>query len=134
MPAAPLPPDLEAFLAAPRPAVVATVRPDGSPSSAATWYDWRDQRVVLSMDGNGARARNLRHDPRFSLTVLADDWYHQLTVLGRIVELRSDTDFADLDRISHRYTGEAYPRDGADPTVTAFGVVERWHTWGTPGR
>jgi len=131
VPAAPLPPELDAFLAAPRPAVVATVRPDGSPSTAATWYDWRDGRIVLSMDGNAARIRNLRYDPRFSLTVLADDWYDQLTVYGRIVEIRDDPDYVELDAMAVRYRGRPYDRTGAT-SVAAFGVIERWHAFGSP--
>ena len=39
MPPTPVPPEIEEFLKQPNPAVVATVRPDGSPHSVATWYD-----------------------------------------------------------------------------------------------
>ncbi len=131
MPPAPLPPELEAFLAAPRQAVIATVRSDGSPSTAATWYDWRDGRIVLSMDDDGARSRNLRRDPRFSLTVLADDWYHHVTVYGHIVEIRPDPDLVLLDVMSFRYTGEPYERTGT-ASIAAFGVVDRWYVFGSP--
>jgi PPOX class probable F420-dependent enzyme len=132
VPRAPLPPELDAFLAGPRAAVVATVRPDGSPASAATWYDWRDGRIVLCMDHDGPRARNLLRDPRFSLTVLGDDWYVQLTVYGRMVELRDDPGLADLDAMSMRYRGEPYEAEG-QASFTAIGVVDRWSGWGLSG-
>jgi PPOX class probable F420-dependent enzyme len=132
VPAAPLPPELDAFLARPNAAVVATVGSDGAPLSAATWYDWREGRIVLCMDPGGPRARSLRHEPRFSLTVLAGDWYHQLTVYGRVVELRDDPELDDLDAMSRRYRGTPYDSAYGSST-TAIAVVERWSTWGDPG-
>ena len=45
MPPVPVPPEVDAFLAWPNPAVVATVSPSGEPHTAATWYDWEDGRI-----------------------------------------------------------------------------------------
>ncbi len=67
---APLPPELERFLTKPRPAVVSTLRPDGSPVTTVTWYEWLAGRVLLTMDADGRRIRNIRRDPRVALTVL----------------------------------------------------------------
>ncbi|MGH3499208.1 MAG: pyridoxamine 5'-phosphate oxidase family protein, partial [Nocardioidaceae bacterium] len=36
----PLPAEAAELLAKPNPAVIATLRPDGQPVSAATWYLW----------------------------------------------------------------------------------------------
>ena len=55
MPPAPVPPEIEAFLREPNPAVVATLRADGSPHSVATWYDWVDGLILLNMDATRAR-------------------------------------------------------------------------------
>jgi Pyridoxamine 5'-phosphate oxidase len=38
MPKPPLPPELDALLREPNPAVIATLKPDGAPHSVATWY------------------------------------------------------------------------------------------------
>ena len=132
MPGAPLPPDLARFVAAPRPAVVGSVRPDGTPVTTAVWYGWEDERILLSMRADGPRARNLRNDPRVALTILGESWYDHVSILGRVVELRDDPDLADLDRLSTRYDGEPYP-DRDFRCVSAIVEVERWHTWGTPG-
>ena len=132
MPSAPLPPLLERFLSAPRPAVVAVAGRDGRPVSAATWYLYEQGRVILSMASDGLRHRHVLADPRISLTVLADDWYSHVSVIGRVVELRDDVDHADIDRISHLYRGEPYGRRD-EALVTAVATVERWHTYGEPG-
>jgi PPOX class probable F420-dependent enzyme len=133
VPRAPLPPELQSFLAAPNPAVVATVRPDGSPVSTATWYEWQDGSFLLSMDAGGPRLRNLRHDPRLALTVLGESFYDHVSLLGHVVEIREDVDLADIDRLSLRYLDEPYDdREYAGASVVAR--VDRWHTWGKPGR
>ncbi len=61
MPQAPLPPELEQFAKVPRPAIVGTVRADGAPVTAATWYDWDDGRIMLSMNLKERRIHNIRH-------------------------------------------------------------------------
>ena len=132
MPAAPLPSALRAFLAGPRQAVVGTVRDDGSPVTTACWYGLEDDgRILLTMDRESHRLRHLRRDPRLALTVLGDDWYNQLSVLGRAVEIREDPDLADIDGLSHRYLGEPY-ENRSYQGISVLVEVERWHTWGDP--
>jgi PPOX class probable F420-dependent enzyme len=132
VPQAPLPPELERFLVKPHPAVVATLREDGSPTTAATWYDWVDGRVLLSMDARGPRIRNIRRNPHVALTVLGDEWYSHVSLLGRAAELRADSDYVDVDRLSMRYLGKPYGRKD-HPIVTVLVEVDRWHTFGDPG-
>ena len=130
MPAPPVPPEVEAFLAEPNPAVVATLRPDGSPHTAATWYDWENGRLLLNMDDSRLRLRFMRRDPRVAVTVLGqgDDWYKHVSLIGRVVSLEPDVDLADIDRLARRYTGASYPtRDR--PRHTAWVEPERWHAW-----
>ena len=68
MPRVPVPPEVDAFLAEPNPAVVATVSPSGAPHTAATWYDWEDGRVFLNMDESRLRLRYMRENPAIALT------------------------------------------------------------------
>jgi PPOX class probable F420-dependent enzyme len=132
MPAAPLPSALRAFLAGPRSAVVGTVRGDGSPVTTACWYGLEeDGRILLTMDRDSHRLRHLRSEPRLALTVLGDDWYNQLSLLGRVVEMREDPELADIDALSHRYLGEPY-EDRSYNGMSVLFEVERWHTWGDP--
>ena len=129
---APLTPGLLAFLAGPRQAVVGTVRADGSPVTTACWYGVEDDgRILLTMDRDSHRLHHLRGEPRFALTVLGNDWYNQLSLLGRAVEIREDPDLADIDALSHRYLGEPY-EDRSYTGVSVLFEIERWHTWGDP--
>jgi len=127
-----VPPELDALLAQPNPAVVGTVRPDGSPHTAATWYDWEGGRILLNMEDTRLRLGYLRQNPHVSLTVLAaGDWYHHVTLLGRVVSLDEDAELRDIDRLSLRYTGRPYAkRDRA--RFSAWVQPERWHAWPKP--
>jgi PPOX class probable F420-dependent enzyme len=129
MPRVPVPDDVAEFLAQPNPAVVGTVRPDGSPHTAATWYDWEDGRVLLNMEDTRLRLGYMRANPRVSLTVLgADDWYHHVSLIGRVASIEEDVELRDIDRLALRYTGKPYrKRDRA--RFSAWLEPEQWHAW-----
>ncbi|QFG23228.1 PPOX class F420-dependent oxidoreductase [Actinomadura sp. WMMB 499] len=125
----PLPPEAEAMLAKPNPCVIATLRSDGTPVTAATWYLWEDGRVLVNMDEGRVRLRHLRADPRASLTVLDENWYTHVTLIGHATEIREDEGLADIDRLSRHYGGQAYP-DRERKRFSAWITVDRWHGWG----
>jgi PPOX class probable F420-dependent enzyme len=126
----PLPEAAVAMLRKPNPAVIATVRPDGQPVSAATWYLWEDGRVLVNMDEGRKRLEHIRNDARVSLTVLdSDDWYTHVTLIGKVVELHEDKDLTDIDRLSRHYAGQPYSARDRN-RVSAWIEVERWHGWG----
>jgi PPOX class probable F420-dependent enzyme len=132
VPRAPLPQPLQHFLKKPRHAVMAAVRDDGSPVTTACWYGVEpDGRVLLSMDGDSRRIRHIRTNPGVALTVLGDNWYSHVSVLGRAVEFRDDSDHADIDRLSQRYWGKPYP-DRDYSGVSVLVEIERWHIYGNP--
>ena len=124
-----LPPYLHAFLRPPRAAVMATTRPDGAPASVPCWYGWNGDEIRLSMHRHAARVRNLRRDPRLSLTVLGPTWYQHLTLVGEAVRLYDDVGLRDLDVLSRRYRGEPHA-DRSHRMVTAVVRVDRWHSFG----
>ncbi len=132
VPPVPVPPEVDAFLARPNPAVVATVSPTGEPHTAATWYDWEDGRVLLNMDEGRLRLRYMRQNPAVALTVLGEDsWYAQITLLGRVVSIEDDPDLAGIDRLSIRYYGKPFHSRDAR-RVTAWMEPHRWSSWPLP--
>ncbi len=133
MPSIPLPPGVEELVRRPNPAVVATVREDGTPHSAATWYDWEAGRVLLNMDSSRLRLRFMIERPDVSLTILDDEsWYRHITLVGRIEEMGDDAGLRDIDRLAIRYTGAAYP-DRGHRRVSAWVRVTSWHGWDAAG-
>jgi PPOX class probable F420-dependent enzyme len=133
MPKPPVPPELDEFLKQPNPSVIATLQPDGSPNTVATWYVWEDGRVLVNMDEGRKRLDYLRNDPRVSITVVGkDDWYRHVSLRGRVVSLADDPGLADIDRISRHYTGQPYG-DRSRGRVSAWIEVDRWHGWAAAG-
>jgi PPOX class probable F420-dependent enzyme len=132
VPAAPLPPELRRFIEKPRHAVVGTVRDDGTPVTTPCWYGIDDDgRLILSMGDDSHRLRHLQANPRVALTILGDDWYSHVSIVGRTTEFRPDPELADIDELSQRYEGVPY-EDRSYRGVTALVEIERWHTWGDP--
>ena len=132
MPKPPLRPELDEFLSQPNPSVIATLAPDGSPHTAATWYLWENGRVLVNMDEGRKRLDYLRNDPRVSITVLGkDDWYRHVTLRGRVVVIDEDA-LDDIDRISRHYIGQPYPQRDRG-RVSAWIEVATWHAWAGGG-
>lgn len=133
IPPAPLPPGVEELVRRANPAVIASIRADGTPHTAATWYDWEDGRVLLNMDASRLRLRFLRRNPAVSLTILDDaSWYRHITLVGRVGEMHDDPDLRDIDRLAVRYTGSPYP-DRGHRRVSAWVDVTSWHGWDAAG-
>jgi PPOX class probable F420-dependent enzyme len=117
------------FLAQPNPAVVATLRPDGSPHTVPTWYDWDGGRALLNMETTRLRLSYMRRDPRVALTALGtQSWYRHVSLIGRVVSIEEDTELVDIDRLARRYTGRPFSRRDAR-RMSAWVEVERWHGW-----
>jgi len=131
VPPVPVPPEVDEFLRLPNPAVVATLRADGSPHTVPTWYDWEDGRVLLNMEDSRLRLGYMRRDPRVALTVLGGGeggWYRHVSLLGTIVSIADDDSLEDIDRLALRYTGQPF-RTRDRKRVSAWLEPDRWHGW-----
>jgi len=123
-----VPPELEQFLAAPRIAVLATVRGDGTPATTACWYDLEVGKVLITMYASAHRLPNIRHNPRVAMTIVGEDPYQHVSLSGGVVEMWDDPDLMVMDRLSMRYTGEPWPE--REPCVSMLVEIDRWHTYG----
>jgi PPOX class probable F420-dependent enzyme len=129
VPRLPLPPEADALLGRANPAVIATLRPDGSPHTAVTWYDWDGERLLVNMDATRLRLKLMRRDPRVSLTVMdGADWYRQLTIFGHVDEIRDDPEFKDIDRLCLRYTRRQF-HNRLRTRISALIKPDGWYGW-----
>jgi PPOX class probable F420-dependent enzyme len=88
---------------------VTVITPGGALVSHIMWVDYEDGRVLTSSRVGSAKGKALRADPRVSVSVVdrANPW-RWVSVTGRVVEIRPDTDLAFIDKMSRRYTGRDY--------------------------
>ncbi len=117
-------PEWHAFLEDPvRPAMLATVRPDGRPHVAPVWIALDDDdTVVFTTGGDTVKGRALRADPRVALCVDDDQPPFSYVLIEGTAELSTDLDdmLEWATRIGGRYMGEnraeAFGRRNAVPT------------------
>ena len=86
-----LPPEVRALLEAPNYVHLATLRADGSPRSHVVWVGLEDDHVLVCTSDWTWKAKDMRRDPRVSLSVVDQaNPYRMATLQGRMVEERPD--------------------------------------------
>ena len=103
-----LPPEVVAFLGAPRCAVVATHAPDGEIWQAVVWYALTDDGILMNSLHGRRWSGNLRHDSRLSMVVADGEEY--VILRGRAVVI----DDPDRGQVEARALALRY---GGDPGV-----------------
>ena len=126
----PLDPKVQALLARPNFAHLSTLMPDGSPNSTPVWIGVRDDRILIGSSEASLKVRNLRRDPRLSLSVVDfHDPYEEVQIRGRVVEFRDDSKFEITDEISRKYIGKEFPwRDPAGRVALIIEVEKARYT------
>ncbi|WP_262060026.1 PPOX class F420-dependent oxidoreductase [Streptomyces sp. STR69] len=104
-------------------AAVATVRPDGAPQTSVVWIKREDDTVLFSPLQDRQKVRNLRHDPRVSLSVfdLANP-YVSVEIRGT-AEILPDPDKRLPHELSHKYLGIDPPAERDDQVRVIVRVV-----------
>lgn len=123
-----LEPKVHALLSRPNFAHLATLMPDGSPNTTPVWIGVRDGRIVIGTGEFSLKVRNLRRDPRLSLSVVDfHDPYEEVQIRGRVVEFRDDSKFEVIDEISHKYIGKELPWRDPKGRVALIIEVDKAH-------
>ena len=88
---------------------VTVITPKGALTAHMMWVDYENVRVLTSSRVGSAKGKALRADPRIAVSVMdrANPW-RWVSISGRVVEIRPDTDLAFIDKLSRRYTGRDY--------------------------
>ena len=94
----------------PFPAVVTTLRKDGTPHSTVIWIDEVDGDLLFNTAEGRAKPRELRQDPRVSVTILdPGDMYRWISISGR-AELTTEGARETIDKLAKKYLGkDEYP-------------------------
>jgi PPOX class probable F420-dependent enzyme len=88
--------------------VVATVGPGGRPQTSVVWVDTDGENVVFNTTNKRAKGRNLRTNPRVSITVWDNqDPYKYFEVEGP-VELDEEGAAEHIGELSQRYDGKPF--------------------------
>ncbi|MGI5453902.1 PPOX class F420-dependent oxidoreductase [Streptomyces sp. CA-249302] len=106
-------------------ASVATLGPDGSPQNSVVWIKREGDTVLFSSTDGRQKVRNLRRDPRISLTVfdLANP-YTSVEIRGT-AEILPDEGKKLPHELSHKYLGIDPPAEKDDEVRVIIRVVPR---------
>lgn len=100
-----IPNDVRALLTEPIFFHLATINPDGSPQVSVVWADLDGDLIRFSTAEGRAKPRNLRRDPRVSISFLApDDPYRNIVITGRVVEIEQ-RGMDLIDHMARKYVG-----------------------------
>jgi PPOX class probable F420-dependent enzyme len=89
-------------------AVVATVGGDGRPQTSVVWIDTDGENVVFNTRNDRAKGRNLRVNPRVSITIWDnEDPYRYLEVEGD-ASLDEDGAGEHINDLSLKYEGKDF--------------------------
>ncbi|MGW3287845.1 PPOX class F420-dependent oxidoreductase [Streptomyces sp. NPDC001002] len=104
---------------------VATLGPDGSPQNSVVWIKREGDTVLFSSTDGRQKVRNLRRDPRVSLSVfdLADP-YTSVEIRGT-AEILPDPDKRLPHELSHKYLGVDPPAEKDDEVRLIIRVVPK---------
>ena len=91
-------------------AAFTTLLPDGQPMTHVMWIDCDDEHVLINTETHRQKAKNVRRDPRVTVTIWDDaDPYRYAEVRGEVVETVAGPEArAHIDSLSMKYHGHEY--------------------------
>src|SRR5687768_2284213 len=97
------------LLTQPIPVCVVTLMPDGTPQASVVWRLWEAPYILVSSPRLTQKTRNVTRDPRITfLMVDPQDSFRFLEIRGLVTAVRSDPDYAFLERITQFYMDKPY--------------------------
>ncbi len=90
---------------------LATVMEDGSPQVSPVWVDLENGYVSFNTARGRVKERNLRRDPRVTLTVVNhENPYEYAVIRGRLAGDTHDGADENIDKLAKKYLGkDEYP-------------------------
>lgn len=91
--------------------MLGTLMPDGHPQVTPVWCDLADGCVLVNSARGRQKDRNLRRDPRVTITIVdPQNWYRYLEIRGRVVEITERGADEYIDKLAKKYLGvDKYP-------------------------
>jgi len=91
---------------------LATLRKDGSPNVTSVWADVQDGAVLVNTSKGRAKERQVRRDPRVSMTAAdPENPYSWIQISGRVVDMVDGQEALDhIDAMAKKYLDQdKYP-------------------------
>ncbi|GCB53282.1 hypothetical protein SNL152K_10639 [Streptomyces sp. NL15-2K] len=87
---------------------MATLQPDGSPHQSVVWVGRQGDNLLFVTGVDKVKVRNLRRDPRLSVTVNPPDDPYGYAVISGTARFESVGARERMDELAVKYTGKTY--------------------------
>ncbi len=90
---------------------VATLNKDGSPQVSPVWVTYDGTHVIINSEKKRLKVRNLKRDPRVSLSVQnGENPYQYVEIRGRVTRITEEGGPEGIDWFAKKYMGvDTYP-------------------------
>ena len=108
---------LQRFAAEKIPAILGTVRRDGSVQLNPVWFEYADGYFWINGGPRRAWLRHIRRDPQQRITLLLLDpknMWRWAQIQARVVDVTEEGAWEHIDSLSQRYLGRPYMRRPGD--------------------
>ena len=83
---------------------IATINLDGSPHLTPVWGDYQDGCILVNTDEGRIKHRNVLHDSRVAVCVVAhDNPLDMTTIRGKVIDIIPDYDYLHADKLAKKY-------------------------------
>ena len=114
--------EISDLLAEPHLCHLATVRPDGRPHVTPIWYMEENGKAFVIAGANAVKFRNVRQNPKVSLSIATDQRPYKYVVLEGEGRLTQDNLNQVTERLCVRYDGPERGRAYARELTAAGGL------------
>ena len=99
---------------------LATLMPDGGPQVTPVWFGFDGTHVLVNSARGRRKDRNLRRDPRVSLSMCdPDDPYRYLEIRGRVVDISEQGADQHIDSLGPVYLSLCVPVESEKAPIKA---------------
>lgn len=104
---------------------LATLMPDGRPQSTPVWCDFDGTHVRVNSAKGRRKDRNMRRDPRVSLSLCdPDNPFRYVEIRGDVVEITEAGADEHIDQLAHKYLGvDTYPNRRAGEVRVIYKIA-----------
>lgn len=97
---------------------VATVSEQGVPQVTPVWVEYDGAHVLINSAKGRKKDRNLRAQPVIALSLQdPDNPYRYVGLQGKIVEITEAGGYDHINKLSHKYSGQDYPKNPGEIRV-----------------
>lgn len=97
---------------------VATVSDNDMPQVTPVWVEYDGDHVLINSAKGRKKDQNLRTHPKVALSIQdPDNPYRYIGLQGAIVDITEEGGYDHINKLSHKYRGQDYPKNPGEVRV-----------------